>query len=92
MDRMLHQVLRIHTWRNMALTINRPVTGPADAEGQSVEPVAGEFAAHGRFDDQAIAWSIQSWLNLHRGTAARSPEDPRAGGSCVEETSSTRLT
>ena len=34
------------------------------------EPVAGNYAAHGRFDDQAIEWSMQSWLNLHRGTAA----------------------
>jgi hypothetical protein len=33
------------------------------------EPVDGNYAAHGRFDEQAICWSLQSWLNLHRGAA-----------------------
>ncbi|MBV9768402.1 MAG: hypothetical protein JOZ32_02425 [Bryobacterales bacterium] len=34
------------------------------------EPVSGDYAAHGIFDKRASAFSVQSWLNLHRGSAA----------------------
>lgn len=43
---------------------------PPTRKDNLFEPVPGEFAAHGRFDDQAIAWSLQSWVDLHRGTVA----------------------
>jgi short-subunit dehydrogenase len=33
------------------------------------EPVAGDYAAHGMFDKRASSFSIQSWMNLHRGVA-----------------------
>lgn len=32
------------------------------------EPVLGDFAAHGIFDQRASDFSLQSWINLHRGT------------------------
>ncbi|PWG03417.1 SDR family oxidoreductase [Sphingosinicella humi] len=34
------------------------------------EPVPGDFAAHGRFDDVAHATSTQMWLNRNRGAVA----------------------
>ncbi len=34
------------------------------------EPVKGNFGAHGIFDQRASNFSIQSWLNLHRGTVS----------------------
>jgi len=32
------------------------------------EPAQGDFAAHGIFDQRASDFSLQSWMNLHRGT------------------------
>lgn len=34
------------------------------------EPVAGDYAARGIFSDRASSYSVQSWVNLHRVTAA----------------------
>lgn len=34
------------------------------------EPVLGDFAAHGIFDQRASDFSLQSWINLHRGTVS----------------------
>lgn len=34
------------------------------------EPVPGDHGAHGRFDDQAVSYSAQLWLNKHRGALA----------------------
>ena len=34
------------------------------------EPVPGDYAARGIFSDRASSYSIQSWVNLHRVTAA----------------------
>lgn len=34
------------------------------------EPVPGNYAARGIFSDRASSYSIQSWVNLHRVTAA----------------------
>jgi NAD(P)-dependent dehydrogenase (short-subunit alcohol dehydrogenase family) len=33
-------------------------------------PVPGDRGAHGRFDAEALSWSGQSWLNMHRWLAA----------------------
>jgi hypothetical protein len=32
--------------------------------------VAGDHGAHGRFDDEAVDWSGQWWMNIHRGWVA----------------------
>jgi hypothetical protein len=32
-------------------------------------PVPGDHGAHGHFDDRAVAWSAQHWLNTHRSVA-----------------------
>jgi short-subunit dehydrogenase len=48
-------------------------TGERASQGRQdnlFEPVAGNYGAHGRFDDQAIGWSVQSWIDLNRGSAA----------------------
>jgi hypothetical protein len=34
------------------------------------EPVPGDFAAHGTFDDKAKSRSLLLWANLHRGALA----------------------
>lgn len=34
------------------------------------EPVEGDWGAHGEFTDRARTFSPQTWLDLHRGTAA----------------------
>jgi NAD(P)-dependent dehydrogenase (short-subunit alcohol dehydrogenase family) len=39
----------------------------ADRRGNLWEPVPGDFAAHGRFDDEATAVSPHLWVNMHRG-------------------------
>ena len=36
------------------------------------EPVPGDHGAHGRFDSRSSDFSIQSWLNQHRGALAAS--------------------
>ncbi len=41
-----------------------------DRRDNLFETVRGNFGAHGRFDDQAINWSPECWLDLHRGTVA----------------------
>lgn len=43
------------------------------------EPVPGDFAAHGRFDDVAHDSSTQMWLNRHRGAIAASLAVAAAG-------------
>lgn len=48
-------------------------TGERASQGQQdnlFEPVSGNYGAHGRFDDKAIGWSLQSWIDLNRGSAA----------------------
>lgn len=37
-----------------------------DRKDNLFEPVTGDFAAHGRFDDQAVRTSWQMWLNRNR--------------------------
>ena len=44
------------------------------------EPVPGDFAAHGRFDDVAHDTSTQMWLNRNRGTIAASVAAAAAAG------------
>jgi len=34
------------------------------------EPVPGDPGTHGRFDGEAMSWSVQHWLNTHRGSIA----------------------
>jgi NAD(P)-dependent dehydrogenase (short-subunit alcohol dehydrogenase family) len=34
------------------------------------KPAAGDYAAHGRFDDRAHDWSAQLWATTHRGVVA----------------------
>ncbi|HXG67375.1 MAG TPA: SDR family oxidoreductase [Blastocatellia bacterium] len=34
------------------------------------QPVGGDHGAHGRFDDRAADYSLQSWANMHRGLLA----------------------
>ncbi|KTT04213.1 short-chain dehydrogenase [Pseudomonas oryzihabitans] len=41
---------------------------PADASGNLFEPVPGEFAAHGRFDQEAKPRSLQLFTDRHRST------------------------
>jgi hypothetical protein len=45
---------------------------PADPDrGDNLwRPAAGNYAAHGRFDDRARDWSAQFWATTHRGTVA----------------------
>ncbi len=43
-----------------------------DRKDNLFEPVPGDFAAHGRFDDVAHPTSTQMWLNRHRNTIAAS--------------------
>ena len=40
----------------------RPVSAPDNL----YEPVPGDHGAHGRFDDRAVSWSAQLWMNTHR--------------------------
>jgi NAD(P)-dependent dehydrogenase (short-subunit alcohol dehydrogenase family) len=44
--------------------LDEPV--PPDRADNLFEPVPGEFAAHGRFDDRAKPRSIQLWVTKHR--------------------------
>jgi NAD(P)-dependent dehydrogenase (short-subunit alcohol dehydrogenase family) len=44
--------------------IDEPV--PPDRADNLFEPVPGDFAAHGRFDDRAKPRSVQLWLTKHR--------------------------
>ncbi|KTT11744.1 short-chain dehydrogenase, partial [Pseudomonas parafulva] len=41
---------------------------PTDASGNLFEPVPGEFAAHGRFDQEAKPRSLQLFTDRHRST------------------------
>lgn len=41
-----------------------------DRPANLYEPVPGDHGAHGRFDDQARSFSVQSWLNQHWGVLA----------------------
>lgn len=43
---------------------------PADRRDNLFEPVEGDWGAHGIFTDRAKRFSPQTWLDLHRGTAA----------------------
>ncbi len=43
---------------------------PSDRPDNLFEPVDGDWAAHGIFSDRARSFSSQTWLDLHRGTAA----------------------
>ena len=43
---------------------------PPDRQDNLYEPVAGDHGAHGRFDAQAVASSVQTWLAMHRGLVA----------------------
>lgn len=43
---------------------------PPDRQDNLYAPVAGDHGAHGRFDAQAVASSVQSWLTMHRGVMA----------------------
>ena len=46
-------------------------TEPADdSPGNLFEPVEGDYAAHGRFDDEATNWSPALELTEHRGAVA----------------------
>ena len=45
--------------------IDEPV--PPDRPDNLFEPVPGDFAAHGRFDDRAKPRSVQLWVTKHRG-------------------------
>lgn len=47
---------------------NQPVS--PDRPDNLFEPVEGDWAAHGVFKEQAHSFSPQTWLDLHRGTAA----------------------
>ena len=47
-----------------AQQIDEPV--PPDRPDNLFEPVPGDFAAHGRFDDRAKTRSVQLWLTKHR--------------------------
>jgi len=38
-----------------------------------IEPVPGEFAAHGRFDDRSFNNSFQFWLDTHRTVSVTAP-------------------
>jgi NAD(P)-dependent dehydrogenase (short-subunit alcohol dehydrogenase family) len=48
--------------------IDEPV--PPDRPDNLFEPVSGDFAAHGPFDDRAKPRSAQLWLTKHRGWLA----------------------
>ncbi|RZI44025.1 SDR family NAD(P)-dependent oxidoreductase [Herbaspirillum sp. HC18] len=37
-----------------------------DRRDNLYQPVAGDHGVHGRFDDRAVSWSAQLWLNTHR--------------------------
>jgi short-subunit dehydrogenase len=39
---------------------------PTNVDGNLCEPVAGDFSAHGIFDDKAISRSAQFWVTTHR--------------------------
>jgi NAD(P)-dependent dehydrogenase (short-subunit alcohol dehydrogenase family) len=43
---------------------------PPGRQDNLYTPVAGDHGAHGRFDAQARRFSLQAWLNTHRGAAA----------------------
>jgi NAD(P)-dependent dehydrogenase (short-subunit alcohol dehydrogenase family) len=43
---------------------------PADRQDNLLEPVAGDWGAHGDFDERSQDWSWQLWLEMHRGAAA----------------------
>ncbi len=51
----------------------------SDRKDNLFEPVPGDFAAHGRFDDVAHATSTQMWLNRNRGKIAASMAVAAAG-------------
>jgi NAD(P)-dependent dehydrogenase (short-subunit alcohol dehydrogenase family) len=40
---------------------------PAERPDNLWQPVPGDHGAHGRFDDEATAFSLQFWLTSHRG-------------------------
>ena len=42
----------------------------ADRPDNLFEPATGDYAAHGIFNKRASAFSLQSWVNIHRGPAA----------------------
>ncbi len=42
----------------------------ADRPDNLFEPAAGDYAAHGIFGKRASTFSLQSWMDLHRGSVA----------------------
>jgi hypothetical protein len=42
----------------------------ADRPDNLFESVPGDYSAHGIFDKRASSFSIQSWMNLHRGSVS----------------------
>jgi NAD(P)-dependent dehydrogenase (short-subunit alcohol dehydrogenase family) len=43
---------------------------PEPAPDNLYKPVPGDHGAHGRFDDQAVDWSVQLWATTHRAACA----------------------
>ncbi len=43
---------------------------PEDYRDNLYAPLAGDHGAHGRFDQRSRAFSVQYWMNSHRGTLA----------------------
>lgn len=43
---------------------------PPDRQDNLHAPVAGNFGAHGRFDDRSKSWSWQFWFTIHRRAVA----------------------
>lgn len=42
----------------------------ADRPDNMFESVPGDYSAHGIFDNRASSFSVQSWMNLHRGSVS----------------------
>jgi short-subunit dehydrogenase len=57
---------------------SQPVNG--DRPDNLFHPVPGDYAAHGMFDQRARTFSVQSWMNLHRGHTALIAGGLTAGG------------
>jgi hypothetical protein len=53
---------------------------PADAPANLYEPVPGDYAAHGRFDDEARAYSWELFTDRHRNAAYGAAVLALAGG------------